>query len=332
MNKPSVFIGSSAEGLKIAEILQELLDYKIETKLWTQNIFKPSSFSLKSLEDTLPSVNFGVFIFSPDDLLELRGAKFKVARDNVIFELGLFIGKLGYENCFIIKPRNSENFHLPSDLLGINVIDYNNERNDGDIVAALGSVSTKIKRVIEENSIKLLIKQKVKISSLRFKDIFWLNETGKETLEKKPDYYDSYIVAYDIVGFESLNKKFGEVFCDNILQTIDVLIYSKLNQKHLRIGDTFIFFINSKNNSSTLKLADIIKKRIINHNWNSLSNGLYINVSTSVCRYNESEDILSWLKRTFEHMKYVKSQNINEITFSTILPSIESNNYDFDIS
>jgi len=140
MKDKSIFIGSSLEGLNIAEIIQEQLEHDLETKLWTQDIFEPSTFSLKSLQEALMSSDFGIFIFSPDDLVEIRDEKFQVARDNVIFELGLFMGKLGYENCFIIKPRYLKNFHLPSDLFGFNLIDYDNQRNDNNIIAAMGPV------------------------------------------------------------------------------------------------------------------------------------------------------------------------------------------------
>lgn len=70
-------------------------------------------------------------------------------RDNVVFELGLFIGRLGRERCFIVIPKGSEDeIHLPSDLLGITPALYEPNRQDKNLVAALGPAATKITRMI----------------------------------------------------------------------------------------------------------------------------------------------------------------------------------------
>ncbi|QQE73891.1 nucleotide-binding protein [Brevibacillus composti] len=39
------------------------------------------------------------------DQLQLRGEEWVTARDNVLFELGLAIGKLGPNRAFFVKPR-----------------------------------------------------------------------------------------------------------------------------------------------------------------------------------------------------------------------------------
>jgi len=69
--------------------------------------------------DSLDDFDFGIFVFSPDDIVKMRGQEFQSARDNVLFELGLFIGRLGKERGIILLPRGQEDFHLPTDLLGI---------------------------------------------------------------------------------------------------------------------------------------------------------------------------------------------------------------------
>jgi hypothetical protein len=48
----------------------------------------------------------------------------RVARNNVIFEIGLFIGGLGRERVFIVTPQNTGDFRIPSDLpYGIRTFD-----------------------------------------------------------------------------------------------------------------------------------------------------------------------------------------------------------------
>ncbi len=58
-----------------------------------------------------------------------------MVRDNVLFELGLFIGAIGKDRSFIIKPRDVK-LHLPTDLLGVNQTDYESNRSDGDLISA----------------------------------------------------------------------------------------------------------------------------------------------------------------------------------------------------
>ena len=51
-------------------------------------------------------------------MTESRGKPWPVPRDNVIFELGLFMGRLGKERAILMEPRD-EDVKLPSDLAGV---------------------------------------------------------------------------------------------------------------------------------------------------------------------------------------------------------------------
>jgi hypothetical protein len=115
--KPRVFIGSSSEGLEIAENLNVRLSRDCETVPWNGDIFGLSETYIESLENALRDVEFAVLVVTPDDLREMRGEQGRVPRDNVVFELGLFIGRLGRERSFVVCDPNA--VQLPSDLLGI---------------------------------------------------------------------------------------------------------------------------------------------------------------------------------------------------------------------
>ena len=147
--KRRIFIGSSIEGLNIAYAIQENLEHNAEVVIWDQNIFKPSRYTLDDLEDILDTVDFGIFVFTFDDVATIRGNVSDIIRDNVVFELGVFIGRLGKENCFFVIPRNTEGGHLPTDLLGVTPLTYEANRIDGNLNAALGPACNKIKKEID---------------------------------------------------------------------------------------------------------------------------------------------------------------------------------------
>lgn len=153
MDKPQIFIASSVEGIDIAYAVQELLEYNAECTVWDQGVFEPSSYTMPSLIDMLSVSNYGIFVFSIDDTIRIRGKEEGAVRDNVILELGLFIGAIGQQNCFIIIPNSKESIHLPTDLAGITLLKYNAKRKDGNLKAALGPSVNKIRNVLNSNTI-----------------------------------------------------------------------------------------------------------------------------------------------------------------------------------
>jgi hypothetical protein len=142
--RPSAFVGSSSEGLPIAYAIQTNLEDDADVLVWTQDVFRPSEFVLESLLRQLDEADVGVFVFSADDTVRIRGEEFATARDNVVFEIGLFVGRLGRASTFIVTPRD-EKLRLPSDLLGVTVLKYVPDRADGNLAAALGLPTTRIR-------------------------------------------------------------------------------------------------------------------------------------------------------------------------------------------
>lgn len=131
MVKPRLFIGSSAESVNIAYAAQQNLRHSAEVTVWDQGVFKLSATALESLLQILDTSDFGMFVFSPDDLLEIRGTENAAVRDNVILELGLFVGRLGRERCFILVPDKSSDLRIPTDMIGMTPGTYETYRSDG---------------------------------------------------------------------------------------------------------------------------------------------------------------------------------------------------------
>ncbi len=136
-DKIRVFIISSAESLAVARIIQNAFAYDpFTTVLWTDGVFKVANYTLQSLEDEIDSSDFAIAIAHSDDLTESRGKTWPAPRDNVIFELGLFMGRLGKERAILMEPRD-EGVKLPSDLAGITTIPYRYEKGK-DAAAVMG--------------------------------------------------------------------------------------------------------------------------------------------------------------------------------------------------
>ena len=147
---PRVFIGSSTERLEAAETIQELLDLYAETTVWSQGIFRPSRLILEELVRATHTYDFAVFVFAPDHIVSMRSTTAPSVRDNVIFELGLFMGALEPARCFIIAPLDGAELHLPTGLLGLIPLKCRFDRSDRNLKAALSPACLGIRRTIRE--------------------------------------------------------------------------------------------------------------------------------------------------------------------------------------
>lgn len=140
--RPRLFIGSSSEGKQVALCLQLGLHPEVEATLWSQGVFGLSEGTLESLVNKAPEFDFAALVLTPDDLVEKRKATGRGPRDNVLFELGLFVGQLGRERTFLVYPQDRD-LELPSDLAGVTAATYC-ERGDGNLRAAVGPACTVI--------------------------------------------------------------------------------------------------------------------------------------------------------------------------------------------
>lgn len=152
-SKPKVFIISSVEGKPIADLIQLGLEHdKYEVVIWTDGVFRVTNYTMESLENQVDEADFAIAVASGDDILEVRDQTWPAVRDNVIFELGLFMGRLGRHRAILMEPRD-EKVKLPSDLAGITTITYRYEK-DGNNQALLGPAVTKIRQHITAHGLK----------------------------------------------------------------------------------------------------------------------------------------------------------------------------------
>jgi len=144
--RPSVFVGSSTEGLKIAKALQVLLEHPCEVTIWSQGVFGLSQGTLESLVLALDEYDFAILVLTADDLITSRESSTAAPRDNVLFELGLFMGGLGRNRTFIIYDRTAD-LKLPSDLAGVSAATFEPHAS-GNLQSALGAAATRVEEQI----------------------------------------------------------------------------------------------------------------------------------------------------------------------------------------
>jgi predicted nucleotide-binding protein len=150
--RPSVFIGSSTEGLGVAKAIQMNLDHVCTSVIWSQGVFGLSEGTLEALAERLEEFDFGVLVLTPDDLLTSRKKKAPAPRDNVLLELGMCIGALGRLRTYIVYDRTAK-LKLPSDLAGITAATYQpNPQNN--LQAALGAACSQIEQAISKQGLR----------------------------------------------------------------------------------------------------------------------------------------------------------------------------------
>ncbi|MFL0413644.1 TIR domain-containing protein [Sphingomonas sp. 179-A 2A2 NHS] len=121
---PRIFVISSSEGLKVARLVRQNLDSDdMPVYLWDQGTFGVSEYPISSLEDAIERADFTIAVARADDLLVSRGTEHKVPRDNVHFEYGISVGRLGRERSFLLVEADT-GVRLGSDLAGLTTLRY----------------------------------------------------------------------------------------------------------------------------------------------------------------------------------------------------------------
>jgi predicted nucleotide-binding protein len=139
-----VFIICSVEALPIARAVENHFEHdKFFVKVWTEGVFRASRYALESLEEQLDESDFAIAIAQPDDEVKSRGDSQGAPRDNVIFELGMFVGRLGRLRSFLLEPKGEE-VRLPSDLSGLTTVGYRGGE-EKDLPARLGPACNQLR-------------------------------------------------------------------------------------------------------------------------------------------------------------------------------------------
>ena len=146
--RPVLFVGCSTESLGIAREIQTALDHDpIIVKPWTDAIFDAGSFPVESLERELLKVDFAVLVLSPDDIVISRDSASDAPRDNIVFELGFFMGALNRSRTFLLVPREGD-LKLPTDLTGLTPMTYKPDLEPDTAAAVAGACNELRKHIL----------------------------------------------------------------------------------------------------------------------------------------------------------------------------------------
>lgn len=149
MTKPKVFIGSSREALGVAEAIHMNLQHDCFCVIWTHGVVGGlNNYPLEALLKQANNIDYAIMVFHPDDITRARGKQGSSPRDNVVFELGLFTGRLGRDKTCFVVPRGVD-LKIPTDLVGLTPAAYDPEHHN--LMAALGPACTEIKAAIRSN-------------------------------------------------------------------------------------------------------------------------------------------------------------------------------------
>lgn len=148
MDKPRIFLGSSAKQQKLLQAITRGLEEVAEVIPWTTS-FNPGTMTLERLLELTRQVDFAAFIFARDDWTATSPPASDPAtagqaspRDNVVFEAGLFGGVLGMRRTFILHANGAK---LPSDLQGLTSVRY----DDATTAAEIKVINQKLRKAIE---------------------------------------------------------------------------------------------------------------------------------------------------------------------------------------
>lgn len=115
--KPRIFIGNSAEGTNAIEKIKFGLIDLADCISWRDS-FELGISAFDNLTSQIAFYDYAILIAAGDDRIISRKKSLMGARDNVLFEFGLFAGGLGRSRVFYVMEQDTK---VPTDLIGISL-------------------------------------------------------------------------------------------------------------------------------------------------------------------------------------------------------------------
>lgn len=242
--KPRVFIGSSREGLPKAKLLKGYLNSVADCQIWNEEFFENNKSSFESLSQSSTLFDFAILLATADDVVLKRDNLEISARDNVLFEFGLYVGRLSRNRAFFVKEKG---LNLPSDLYGITLPEFDFSSNFEEVCNGIGKRIEDLWQTFElglapstilalgyfDNFVlpvsrELMQSEKRSVEGLNFAD-FTLNIVIPDEL---PNNFQDEVIAY--LGTHNLKEMKVETVTRKFNFYLD---YDYANQESLNLYD-----------------------------------------------------------------------------------------------
>jgi hypothetical protein len=247
--KRKLFIGSSSEELKFAEVAKSILEKDFDVTIWNECIWDKSVFRINQnfLADLLKAslkFDFGILIGTNDDKVEYRGRIVLQPRDNVLFELGLFTGRLGTSKCAFLIDKDVK---LLSDFNGLTLTMF--DKN------TVGSFEAEIEKVralfLQSSDDEINFFPSATLASVYYEN--FIAPTCRYLLENK---------GFELKGVHYNNYKINIIVPDKINDDVN-LQFEKLKRKITTENEKFHYAgrprnitIDTQIKNDTLEIID----------------------------------------------------------------------------
>lgn len=222
---------------------------------------------IEKLEANAGEVGFAVILLTPDDVGASKKNKTKLnkrARQNVILELGYFIGKLGRDKVAAVYVKDVE---LPSDFDGMLYVPYD-RRSDW---------RSKLTKEIKEAGIEVK-ETKFRVNEARANkdaltgllDRRFFDETLSEEINRANSANGTFsLIVLDLDKFKSINDFYGHVEGDRLLVRVGAVLQRTTPRTHTltRIGgDEFAVIAPGLETEQASQLAEGLRSALATDN------------------------------------------------------------------
>lgn len=235
--KPTLFIGSSTARLPIARGLKQILTDCAEVTVWDEAPeFAVGESILTGLIKIGESYDFALLVFGQDDTAIMGGRARPTVRDNVIFELGFFMGHMGTGRAFWLSPKGRKAPHILSDLGGIIHLEFDEPEltNATAITESLAETRDRVERQI--NSLGFRTNRTSHVVPMRRALCLASSQYSQVRFQKDLEYIHAFFSEHEVVSEQGVTAdKFQDYFGPNRLWDVVHLglFVDKENQRML---------------------------------------------------------------------------------------------------
>lgn len=296
MKNKKIFIACSSEELELAERARELLSGTFDVTVWSESILEAGTIGWRINESTLQGLlratllfDFVLVIGTSDDVVKSRGIVLGQARDNVTFELGLFIGRLGLKNCALLVEKN---LNVMTDLDGI-VLNTFDKKDSETFKRSIAAISLTFQNCTESivNFFPSTTLASVYFENLLFPVCRYFIENGGFELDKKK--YNHCILQIIIPNrlSEDVNLQFEQMKHNLGTREVSIKVMGRIRKVNLDTTqqDDKLVFVDFPTILAGINHAI---KNLMNEDFRTMSNDYQAILDRELLRFVKTLELL----------------------------------------